>query len=315
MISQDLTPKLPHTAEVHIDDEPLSKESTIQNDKEDLSTQNDTSVSIAKDKVIEDSVTPEPETETTASQEGQKLSDGKDNQELNSTLDKNDESSDSESFAGETAEDDKREEDGTKTPVEVQTNNAKENDEIIQDRIAEKEAVINDNVSDDDDEEVDNEEAEPAQVDSDDFECRVCHKRFLSDEEVNEHFSQEHFRISMEQGILEPESPFPNHFESDRIRSSIFAEDERVENEELEESPNHQNKTYSAALAGLLQKNNQVANSSMISGITQGLLHSDFNRAPLSRGQPMYVQQHSVGPRPLNPNVRMLNPGKRVHSH
>lgn len=44
---------------------------------------------------------------------------------------------------------------------------------------------------------------------SDALECRVCKKMFLSDDELNAHFSQDHFRLAGGMGILEPESPYP----------------------------------------------------------------------------------------------------------
>ncbi|OXA63945.1 hypothetical protein Fcan01_02943 [Folsomia candida] len=44
---------------------------------------------------------------------------------------------------------------------------------------------------------------------ADDFECQVCHKVFMSDDELRDHFSEDHFRLAEGVGILEPESPYP----------------------------------------------------------------------------------------------------------
>lgn len=44
--------------------------------------------------------------------------------------------------------------------------------------------------------------------DGDDCRCQICHQVFQTEDELQQHFSSEHFRVSGG-GILEPESPFP----------------------------------------------------------------------------------------------------------
>lgn len=51
-------------------------------------------------------------------------------------------------------------------------------------------------------------EGSPA-ADDDDFKCRICNKCFSSDDEVQSHFSEEHFRVGTSDNLLEPPSPFP----------------------------------------------------------------------------------------------------------
>jgi len=152
-------------------------------------------------------------------------------------------------------------------------------------------------------------EKDDTPVDSDDFQCRVCQKIFLSDDEVNEHFSQEHFRLAVGQGILEPESPFPevndgyrSIFSADEPDDSVPVEDPTVHNRRIS-ADHHQATPFAEALTALHHKNTIAGN---YAGISESSLRSpqlNISRPPLPRGLLLHVQHSNT--RSLNPNIRM----------
>ncbi|CAG7629714.1 unnamed protein product [Allacma fusca] len=105
---------------------------------------------------------------------------------------------------------------------------------------------------------------DPSENDMDDFRCRVCGKNFASDDEVENHFSAEHFRVGTSSNILEPESPAPA-----QIHQNLYLQ-EREEQNKREE-----------ALAMLLRRENATAT----------------NTTTLVRPAPVHAHPHpSIGP-------------------
>ncbi|CAL8131686.1 unnamed protein product [Orchesella dallaii] len=130
----------------------------------------------------------------------------------------------------------------------------------------------------------------------DDFQCRVCKRMFTCDDDLNTHFSKEHFR-PVGSSILEPESPFPTVTVPGN--SSIF-EDEVEESEPISLEPIAQN-----TLQSLLIRH---SNDEQIPGTI--INNAAITVAPLRH-------QGQVHPRMVMPytnHIRPIMPGRGVAS-